>query len=143
MGRLPKKGGLDSLQIFAVFLREVDAQMHTVPKFNNLCKIAFIFLKMPTLWSLEVNKAILEQVKVAEWEVTDNILKQIKLAEEIKEQILKKLKLCTKLFPRHYMKVFTAKFIWNTFYLLFVIFYHLFVIIYRQKYFLNSHWMTG
>ena len=31
-----------------------------------LCKIAFIFYKMPTLLSSEVNKAILEQVKVAE-----------------------------------------------------------------------------
>ena len=36
-------------------------------KFNILCKIAFIFLnKIPTLWSLEVNKAILEQVQVTE-----------------------------------------------------------------------------
>ena len=37
------------------------------PKFNNLCKIAFFFfLQMPTLYSLELNKATLEQVKVTE-----------------------------------------------------------------------------
>ena len=37
------------------------------PKFNILCKIAFFYLyKMTTLLSLEVNKAILEQAKVAE-----------------------------------------------------------------------------
>ena len=37
------------------------------PKFNILREIAFIFLyEMPTLWSSEVNEAILEQVKVAE-----------------------------------------------------------------------------
>ena len=36
-------------------------------KFNIWCKKAFIFLnKIPTLWSLEVNKAIVEQVKVTE-----------------------------------------------------------------------------
>ena len=36
-------------------------------KFNILWKIVFIFSnKIPTLWSLEINKAILEQVKVTE-----------------------------------------------------------------------------
>ena len=36
------------------------------PKFNILCKITlFFFYKMPTLWSLKVNKAILERVKLA------------------------------------------------------------------------------
>ena len=35
------------------------------PKFNNFFwKITFIY-KMQTLWKLEVNKAILQQVKVA------------------------------------------------------------------------------
>ena len=37
------------------------------PKFNILCKIAFIFLiKCQPFKSLEVNKAILEQEKVTE-----------------------------------------------------------------------------
>ena len=36
------------------------------PKFNNLCKIAFIISQISTFWSSEVNKAILEQVKVTE-----------------------------------------------------------------------------
>ena len=39
------------------------------PKFNILCTIAnTFFYKIPTLWSSEVNKAILEQVIVAEWD---------------------------------------------------------------------------
>ena len=38
------------------------------PNFNILCKIAFIFFnKMPTLWSSEVNRAILGQVIMVEY----------------------------------------------------------------------------
>ena len=37
------------------------------PKFHILWKLdSFSFNKMPTLWSLEVNKGIMEQAKVAE-----------------------------------------------------------------------------
>ena len=36
------------------------------PKFNILRKIAFFLNKIPTVWSLKLNKTILEQMKAAE-----------------------------------------------------------------------------
>ena len=38
------------------------------PKFYILCKLAFFSYEMAPLWSSEINEAILEKVKVAEWD---------------------------------------------------------------------------
>ena len=63
---------------------------------------------MSTLWLHKITHAILKQIKLAEYNYM--------------LQFLKKLKLCTKLVSRQYMKVLTSKLIYNNLYLLFVIF---------------------
>ena len=73
---------------------------------------------MPTLWSLEVNKAILDQVKVTEY---NKMIKHFNFLRN--EDYVRKITLRNKDYVRkitfrnrvHYIS-FTSKFIWNHLY---------------------------